>query len=69
MSDNENGGMERYAYSQLTDQWYIVHEYEDLGDGRIVAKSKDPVDRDEVPQHWIDGVNERKREAESDRDE
>ena len=44
-----------YAYSRLTDSWYLVDDYERAGDdGRIVAKSKQPVDRENVPQEWID---------------
>ena len=62
-------GTERYAYSQLTDTWYLLHDWEDLGDGQIRAKSKEPVGREEVPQQWIDGVNERIRETDTDRSE
>lgn len=50
---------ERYGYSQLTDTWYRVTDYEDLGDDKIRAKNKEEVPREEVPQEWIDGVEER----------
>ena len=53
---------ERYAYSRLTNTWYIVHEWDELGDGKIKAKSKEPVDREDVPQEWINGVEERGRD-------
>lgn len=49
----------RYGYSSLTDTWYRVTEYDDLGDGKIIAKSKEPVDREEVPQAWLDATEER----------
>lgn len=49
----------RYAYSMLTDTWYRVTDYDDLGDGKIVAKNKEPVDREEVPKAWLDATEER----------
>jgi len=51
----------RYAYSQLTDTWYRVDDWEVHNEekGQIVAKSKTEVKREDVPQHWIDGVEER----------
>jgi len=31
---------EHYAYSTVTDTWYLVHDYEEAGpNGKIVAKS------------------------------
>lgn len=50
---------ERYAYSRLTDTWYIVHDWKDLGDGKIQAKSKEQVDREDVPKEWIEATDER----------
>lgn len=38
-----------YAYSELTGTWYHVHDYTDLGDGRIIAHGKTEVDKEEVP--------------------
>lgn len=49
----------RYAYSALTDTWYRVTEYEELGDGQIRAKSKEEVPREDVPQRWLDATEER----------
>lgn len=40
----------RYGKSPVTGQWYRVTEWEDVGDGKMVAKSKEPVDEDEVPK-------------------
>jgi hypothetical protein len=52
---------QRYAYSKLTDTWYLVREWKvlDAEKGHILAKDKEEVDREEVPQHWLDGVEER----------
>lgn len=49
----------RYGYSQLTDTWYRVSDWEDLGEGRIRAKAKEEVDRSEVPPEWIEATDER----------
>lgn len=49
----------RYAYSMMTDTWYRVSDYEDLGGDQILAKSKEEVDREDVPQAWIEAVDER----------
>lgn len=53
----------RYAYSGLTDTWYRVTEWDDLGDGQIRAREKEQVDRDEVPQRWLDATEERGEKA------
>lgn len=58
-SEREAGDMDRYAYSLLTDTWYRVSEWEDLGDGKIQAKGKVEVPREEVPQEWLDATVER----------
>lgn len=63
-----DGGTERYAYSQLTDTWYIVHDWEDLGDGKLRAKSKEEVDRSDVPQEWIEATDERSLHTATDPD-
>ena len=47
-----------YAYSKLTGTWYEVFEYEDKGDGKIVAESKREVDREDVPQEYLDATKE-----------
>ncbi len=51
--------MTRYGYSRMTDTWYRVTEWDDLGDGKIRAKSKEPVDREDVPQEWLEATDER----------
>lgn len=50
---------ERFAYSLMTDTWYRVTEWDNLGDGQIEAKSKEEVDRSEVPQDVLDATTER----------
>jgi hypothetical protein len=62
MSDESGqslGGTERYGYSRLTDSWYRVTEWKDLGDGKIQAQSKEKVPREEVPQEYLDATKER----------
>lgn len=43
----------RYGYSQMTDTWYRVTDWEYAGDGKIVAKSKTKVPKEEVPADWL----------------
>jgi len=44
---------EAYAYSELTDTWYRVHDYEEVGpNGKIVANGKTEVDVEDVPERW-----------------
>jgi hypothetical protein len=50
---------QRYGYSKLTDTWYILHDWERLEGEKVVAKSKEEVPREEVPQKWIDATDER----------
>lgn len=50
MTQNDNGDTEHFAYSQLTDTWYRVFDYEDRGNGRIVANGKGEVDENDVPK-------------------
>ena len=50
---------ERYGYSILTDTWYRVTEWDDIGDGRIQAKSKEEVPREDVPKEWLEATEER----------
>lgn len=51
---------QRYGYSNLTDTWYCVDEWEvvDAEKGHIIAKSKTEVARENVPQHYLDAVEE-----------
>lgn len=60
-NDTCTDGTERYGYSTLTDTWYRVTDWKDLGDGKIQAKSKEEVPREEVPQEWLDATEERVR--------
>lgn len=55
MKDNN----ERYGYSKITDTWYRLDDWEDLGDGKVRAKGKTEVPREEVPQEWLDATDER----------
>jgi len=61
MSETSSGEGERYAYSRLTDTWYRVDEWEwrNKPKGQMIAKLKTEVNRDDVPQKWISGVEER----------
>lgn len=67
MTDESTGGSERYGYSRMTDTWYRVTEWEDLGDGKIKAKSKKRVPREDVPQEWIEATDERSVETGTER--
>lgn len=42
-----------YAKSPLTGHFYRVERWEDKGDGKIQAKEKTKVDREEVPDDWL----------------
>jgi hypothetical protein len=55
----------RYAKSPLTGTYYRVTEWEDRGDGKIVAEQKHEVDRDEVPEVWLAALDERADEFDS----
>jgi hypothetical protein len=48
----------RYAKSPITGNYYRVTKWIDLGDGKIKARDKHEVDRDEVPQVWLDAIDE-----------
>jgi len=48
---------EVYSKSPLTGKWYRVTDWDEAGEnGKIVAKSKEEVDREEVPDHWIKAI-------------
>jgi len=55
MSDWQRG--ERYAKSPLTDAYYRVTAWVDHGDGKIQAKEKEEVEREEVPDDWLDALD------------
>lgn len=65
----DNDSTDRYGYSQLTDTWYRVTDWDDLGDGKIQAKSKEEVDREDVPQEWVDATEKRLGRADTDHSE
>jgi len=45
-----------YAKSELTDSWYRVWEYERKDGENIIAKSKTEVSKEEVPDQWVDRI-------------
>jgi len=47
-----------YAYSRLTDTYYRVTEYDDLGGGQIRAQSKEKIEREAVPEAWLEALEE-----------
>ena len=48
----------RYAYSAMSDTYYWVDEWEERGEGRIIAQSKTEVEADEVPDGWMELLTE-----------
>ena len=44
----------RYSYSPLSDTYYWVDEWEERGEGRIIAKTKTEIEPDEVPDGWME---------------
>jgi len=57
MTDDTETGI-RYAKSPTTGNYYRVTEWVDHGDGKITAREKHEVDRDEVPQVWLDQLDD-----------
>lgn len=55
---SSEGQTARYGYSDLTDTWYRVTEWEDVGDGtgKMIAKSKEEVPEVAVPNVFKGGV-------------
>jgi len=49
---------DRYGYSKATGTWYRLHDWEEVGDGKVIAKGKTEVDRKDVPQKWLDATDE-----------
>lgn len=45
---------ERYAKSPMTGNYYRVTKWLDKGDGKIQARQKEPVDREDVPEEWLE---------------
>jgi hypothetical protein len=56
MDDVEQG--ERYAKSPLTGNFYRVTAWVDRGDGKITAVTKEEVERTEVPDEWLEGIEQ-----------
>jgi len=49
---------DRFAKSPLTDTYYRVSEWEDLGDGYIRATEKTPIAREDVPEDWLEVLDQ-----------
>lgn len=47
-----------YGYSEVTDTWYRVSEWEHVDGEHIRAIRKEHVDREDVPQEWVDHITE-----------
>ena len=61
MSDRSDGEVahgERYAKSPLTGKYYRVTSWVDLGDGKIQSREKEEVDRSEVPEEWLEAIDD-----------
>jgi hypothetical protein len=56
---------DRFGYSQVSDTWYRIDEFDDHGDGKITAKSKTEIDRAEVPEACLEATEERALEVDS----
>lgn len=54
----ELDGGDRFAKSPATGTYYRVSEWEDLGDGYIRATSKTPVPREDVPEDWLEVLDQ-----------
>ncbi|RLM53170.1 hypothetical protein DVK02_14870 [Halobellus sp. Atlit-31R] len=57
LPDRDTGDVQEgisYAKSPATGCYYRVTRWVDHGDGKIEARQKHEVDREEVPQHWLD---------------
>jgi len=51
----------RYSKSYVTDQWYKVTDWEEVGEPengnqKIIANEKEPVQKSEVPQEAIERI-------------
>lgn len=49
-----------YAKSYLGDRYYKVTDYKvvDEESGKIVANHKEPVDKEDVPEEWLEKIKE-----------
>lgn len=48
----------RYAKSPMTGTYYRVTAWVDHGDGKIQAREKHEVGKDEVPQVWLEEIED-----------
>jgi len=55
-TDTEHG--ERYGFSRMTGTWYRITEWEERDGEHIVARQKEEVVREDVPQEWLDATDE-----------
>ena len=61
MKDSDTGDIEtgiRYAKSPMTGTYYRVTKWIDHGDGKIQAREKHEVDKDDVPQVWLEEIKD-----------
>ena len=56
-SGDEVKSGERYAKSPTTGQYYRVWKWVDKGDGNIVSRAKEEVDREDVPEMWLNRLD------------
>lgn len=47
-----------YARSPMTEQYYKVFEWDYAGEGRYVAQDKTAVERSEVPEFWLERLDQ-----------
>lgn len=57
---------DRYAYSRLSDTWYRVFDYEYVEGDKIIANGKEEVPREDVPQEWLESIDDRPYGQEAD---
>ncbi|GAA0304029.1 hypothetical protein [Halarchaeum salinum] len=61
---------EHYARSPITGVWYLIDDYEVVGEnGRIRAKGKTEVDVEDVPEEQRRRVEDRSADADAERGE
>ncbi|TKX57576.1 hypothetical protein EXE48_17925 [Halorubrum sp. ASP1] len=60
-SEESSGEVEhgiRYAKSPTTGTYYRVTAWVDHGDGKIQAREKHEVDKSEVPEVWLEAIED-----------
>lgn len=57
-SEQEVRTGERYAKSPMTGNYYRVTKWVDKGDGKIQARQKFEVDRKDVPNEWLEALDD-----------